>query len=152
LNFNTFIKLPFQLAWLKLVEQKGGLMPKKFCGTILTGWQRYDHFASLCELLPAAIPSLCCCLAALDARNFGDSELDRCSNELGLNLRTEQFVFQNPDIRVNPTFPGSNVYLMVKEFAFLKSHYDEVMRGDLLPTWYQYYKTFFPSSSRKARN
>jgi hexosaminidase len=27
-------------------------------GIALTGWSRYDHFATLCELFPAAIPSL----------------------------------------------------------------------------------------------
>ena len=29
-----------------------------FQGIVITGWSRYDHFAVLAELLPAAMPSL----------------------------------------------------------------------------------------------
>jgi hypothetical protein len=31
---------------------------KNFDGMILAGWSRYDHFLSLCELLPYSIPSM----------------------------------------------------------------------------------------------
>ena len=37
---------------------------KNFDGIMLTGWSRYDHFLSLCELLPYSIPSMAFSLAA----------------------------------------------------------------------------------------
>lgn len=36
-----------------------------FKGIFITGWQRYDHFAVLCELLPVGLPSLAVNLAFL---------------------------------------------------------------------------------------
>ena len=33
----------------------------------ITGWQRYDHFAVLCELLPAGLPSLALDLIAVSS-------------------------------------------------------------------------------------
>lgn len=37
-----------------------------FHGVIATGWQRYDHFASLCELWPVSMPSLGLSLRVLE--------------------------------------------------------------------------------------
>ncbi|CAF1611125.1 unnamed protein product [Adineta ricciae] len=53
-----------QVSWIK---QLNGYIPtkwKNFDGIIITGWSRYDHFLSLCELLPYSIPSLAYSLAA----------------------------------------------------------------------------------------
>ncbi|CAG2182173.1 unnamed protein product, partial [Oppiella nova] len=45
------------MAWLSVArEQRPHFAEVR--GLVLTGWQRYDHLAALCELLPAAIPSL----------------------------------------------------------------------------------------------
>ena len=56
-------------------------------GYILTGWQRYDHFASLCEFLPVAIPSLKCCLIALQRGKFEREEVEEAKKILGKILK-----------------------------------------------------------------
>ena len=51
-------------------------------GIALTGWQRYDHFATLCELLPSAIPSL---ITSLSTVSKGYFSADPKDNEI-MNL------------------------------------------------------------------
>ncbi|XP_060529718.1 hexosaminidase D-like isoform X2 [Cylas formicarius] len=46
------------LHWLDVMATQSGVFKKGISGIVLTGWQRYDHFAVLCELLPASLPSL----------------------------------------------------------------------------------------------
>lgn len=52
-------------GWLDIIEKNSHRIT--FKGAILTGWQRYDHFSVLCELLPSAIPSLAMSLAVLQS-------------------------------------------------------------------------------------
>ena len=46
------------LNWLQLMGEQEPKLSGGFRGIAITGWQRYDHFSVLCELLPAALPSL----------------------------------------------------------------------------------------------
>ncbi|XP_032596423.1 hexosaminidase D [Drosophila grimshawi] len=80
------------IRWLAVIAKEGGRFAKGFRGLALTGWQRYDHFAVLCELLPVGMPSLMTSLSTVAKGYFSTNPRD---NEL---LRVLRCVFQ-PDSR-----------------------------------------------------
>ena len=51
-------RLTNNLNWLALMGTEEEKFKDGFRGIAITGWQRYDHFAVLAELLPVGIPSL----------------------------------------------------------------------------------------------
>src|SRR5581483_4670181 len=62
---NETLYLANHYSWHRVMTEVKDIT--KFKAVVLTGWQRYDHFSVLCEILPSAIPSLTACMQFLNA-------------------------------------------------------------------------------------
>eukprot|EP00112_Aurelia_sp_Birch-Aquarium-sp1_P019757 Seg495.12 transcript_id=Seg495.12/GoldUCD/mRNA.D3Y31 product="Hexosaminidase D" protein_id=Seg495.12/GoldUCD/D3Y31 len=71
------------LSWLSFVQQLPAETRIKVKGITVTGWSRYDHYATLCELFPAALPCLAMCLAVLKEGSFTGELHQNVSRNLG---------------------------------------------------------------------
>ena len=104
---------------------------KSIRGIAVTGWQRYDHLANLCELFPAGLPSLTLNLLTLSNGKFEPSLYSRFSKILSCSptrnyytsvgvsttegdLENDQFLWQRAS---NCFFPGSAVFHMTQHLS-----------------------------------
>lgn len=121
--------------WLHEVKSQIQGKFKCFRGFCLTGWQRYDHYAVLCELLPAGLPSLAVCLLTVTQGSFTEKVHKQASADLNFTGLIPLNPFSNMDKVIECHFPGSDVYKGIQQLLVLKSEYKSFMRMERLNGW-----------------
>jgi hexosaminidase len=103
-----------------------------FSGVAVTGWQRYDHFATLCELLPSGMPSLSLDLLAVSRGYFNQSLRDTLDTAMGcpnsarpmVNLDRDAFLWERFS---QCSFPGANVFRLMSRLENLEKEFDDFL-------------------------
>ena len=97
-----------QQTWLETMHRASLRHKVNFTGIAVTGWSRYDHMLSLCELLPSSVPSLAYALQTIVNgrinynQNVTISKVLLGCNQIPLWEKSTYFSY------ISCTFPGRN--------------------------------------------
>ena len=119
------------MNWLDVMAAEGPKFSEGFRGLVLTGWQRFDHFAVLCELLPAAMPSIAVNLISV-SHGFSNSSLQKelytalnCANspqfQGWINLDSDPFLWDKISWCF---FPGKQVFSLTYRLDTIRKDVD----------------------------
>lgn len=134
---NVMYHLDNHLTWIDEIHR----MKMKFeniRGIAITGWQRYDHYAILCELLPQGLPCLAVCLAVLNKGTFTTD----IHSEISQKLKFQSLLPLNPlDGKDIPCceFPGSDIYTATIELLRLETAYESFLHSEGRTAWMNEY-------------
>ncbi|KAJ8664476.1 hypothetical protein QAD02_006138 [Eretmocerus hayati] len=108
----------------------------EFRGTALTGWSRYDHFATMCELLPTAIPSLAMCLKVW-LHGYTEQSHNQVAKSLGF---IDHPLYVTPPLRPVPIpsslqYPGWQIAVGIEWFLNYTTKYHGLVNSEQICTW-----------------
>ncbi|CAF1273626.1 unnamed protein product [Rotaria magnacalcarata] len=116
-----------QQTWLETMHIASNRHKVNFSGIAITGWSRYDHMLSLCELLPSSIPSLAYVLQTIVFGHIDNEKNVTISTTL---LGCNQIpLWEKPMFTtfVSCSFPGHELYEMMHQYDSILRLYDETM-------------------------
>lgn len=107
------------LNWIRLIEAIGpGARDQNqavnIVGIGITGWQRYEHFGTLCELLPAGIPSLAVSLKVMQLGGFDKETHQLVSKQLQCEKPVKLDLCEKYADDDGCRFPGSTIYYKLR--------------------------------------
>lgn len=134
--------------WLEIINRYSTQI--RFKGAILTGWQRYDHFSVLCELLPSAIPSLAVNLAILQAPDLCRFPVEvptpvlqalQCEGIISLNIPEPQYGWTKCN------YHGVSIYAATLRLFSLTQEVNKMEQDNTFKGWLKSYNLKYAFSN-----
>lgn len=128
---NVKMHLENNEAWLEVMAEQHKKFGN-FRGIVITGWQRYDHLATLCELFPSGTPSLIVNLLTVSQGYFSQQLFTKFHNILQCTVHQRAQV----DFETDPHlwqrasscfFPGSAIFRMTQHHSEAIKRVDEYL-------------------------
>ncbi|CAK9805981.1 Hexosaminidase D [Anthophora quadrimaculata] len=134
--------------WLEIINRYSTEIT--FKGVILTGWQRYDHFSVLCELLPSAIPSLAVNLAILQAPDLSGFPIEvptqvlqalQCEGIISLSIPEPQYGW------TKCSYHGISIYAAILRLFSLTQEVTKMEQDNTFKGWLKPYNLKYSFSN-----
>ena len=112
-------RLANHYSWLDKSQLLMREKSRQLEAVVVTGWSRFSHCTSLCEILPVGLPSLCICLRMLRKGHFSRALVEEAARELGISL--ELLLYDNDqaslaiDTKQQPNFPGAKIFSCISK-------------------------------------